>query len=121
MSEPTHLQLQGIRRAAAQTSTTAAGGSPCARLRRRNRFILTGDAMHAVAADRPPMGPGFSRKLLKRAASLDVGGNYEGRAFFTLRGNAGELLGEVDFAPADFLVASRDTGQQGFRTGSRLT
>jgi hypothetical protein len=48
------------------------------------------------------MGPGFSRKLLKRAASLDVGGNYEGRAFFTLRGVAGELLGEVNFAPTDF-------------------
>ena len=76
-----------------------------ARLRRRNRFILTGDAMHAVAKDVPPMGPGFSKKLLKRAARLEVGGNYEGRAFFTLRDAAGDLLGEVDFAPSDFLPA----------------
>lgn len=119
MSEPTHLHLHAIRAAVPPSPT--AEGSPCARSRRRNRFILTGDAMHAVAADRPPMGPGFSRKLLKRAASLDVGGNYEGRAFFTLRGNAGELLGEIDFAPADFLAASHDAGQQGFRTGSRLS
>lgn len=84
----------------------AASAPPSARLRRRNRFTLTGDAMHAVAADRPPMGPGFSRKLLKRAARLEVGGNYEGRAFFTLRDAAGELLGEVDFAPDDFAAVS---------------
>ncbi|MEX3983868.1 hypothetical protein AB4Y45_33325 [Paraburkholderia sp. EG287A] len=90
-------------------TSTPASVPPSARLRRRNRFTLTGDAMRAVAKDRPPMGPGFQKKLIKRAARLEVGGNYEGRAFFALRDAAGELLGEVDFAPEDFVaVAARN-------------
>jgi hypothetical protein len=72
--------------------------------RPRRRFTLTGEAMHAVALDRAPMGPGFKKALLAQADCLEVAGNYEGRTFFKLRGKAGEVLAQTDFAVEDFVA-----------------
>jgi hypothetical protein len=79
--------------------------------RRRRWLTLTGDAMHAVALDRPPMGSGIAPRLVRRAASLDIANNNLGRAFFTLRDAGGSVLVEVDFAPEDF---QRKGARRGF-------
>jgi hypothetical protein len=76
-------------------------------MRRRRWLTLTGDAMHAVAADRPPLGPGLAPALVRRAASLDIANNNLGRAFFTLKDGQGGVLAEVDFAPDDFQRSAR--------------
>jgi len=55
--------------------------------------------MQAVAADRPPMGPGLSKDVIRLGASLEIANDREGRAYFTLKGRTGEVLADVNFAP----------------------
>lgn len=57
--------------------------------------------MQAVAADRPPMGPGLSKEVIRRGVSLEIANDREGRAYFTLKGRTGEVLADVNFAPGE--------------------
>ncbi len=57
--------------------------------------------MQAVAADRPPMGPGLSKEVIRLGVSLEIANDREGRAYFTLKGRTCEVLADVNFAPGE--------------------
>ncbi len=61
---------------------------------RRPGLVLTDRAMQSVAIERPPMGGGFPKRLVKQAGRLEISHTREGQVFFALFDRAGSWLAE---------------------------